>query len=259
MDMQDKEFDKLFNSKFEDFEAEPSPTVWDNIAGELNGKKGKRALLPWLSIAATIVVLVTAGVLFFKQDGDDNTNKHQHKLTANHAQRIEPVTVKTDTEHTTPAIAATVNTDRSDKKTPATIAQVSTIKKDIYADPVKTDNVIKQPEPVKTDEQPIIAATENHPVIKNVVPDNDSKPVVKTPVVETVTSPPAVIASVTKHDDAPVVKKRGIHNLGGLFNVIIAKVDKRQDKLIEFTDSDDDDAASNVTGVNLGIIKVKKQ
>ncbi|HTH83680.1 MAG TPA: hypothetical protein VL490_12140 [Mucilaginibacter sp.] len=259
MDMQDKEFDKLFNSKFEDFEAEPSPMVWDNIAGELDGKKGKRALLPWLSIAATIVVLVTAGVLFLKQDRDDHTDKHQHKLIANHTQHVAPVRVKADTEHTTNPIATTIYPDKSDIKASAAIAQVNTIKKDINAELVKTDNVSKQPDPVKTEEQPTLASAENRPVIKNVVPDNDSKPVVNTTVVETVTSPPAVIASAAKHDDVPVVKKRGIHNLGGLLNVIIAKVDKRPDKLIEFTDSDDDDASSNLTGVNLGIIKVKKQ
>jgi hypothetical protein len=47
--------------------------------------------------------------------------------------------------------------------------------------------------------------------------------------------------------------------LGGLINALIAKVDRRQDKLIEFSDSDDDDAESNVTGLNLGLIKIKKQ
>jgi hypothetical protein len=258
MDMQDKEFDKLLNSKFENFEAEPSPMVWDNIAGELDGKKGKRALLPWLSIAATIIVLVTAGVLFFQQKGDDDTIKHHTKLTANNTQRVERATVKTDTTHTN-NVAATIDPDRSNKKASATIAKVNTINKDINVNPTITDNPTHQPEPVKTEEQPLIAAAENRPVIKNVVPDNDSKPVTKTSVIETPVTQPAVIASVAKHDDAPVVKKRGIHNLGGLLNVIIAKVDKRPDKLIEFTDSDDDDASSNLTGVNLGIIKVKKQ
>jgi len=82
MDMQDKEFDKLFNQKFEDFEVEPSPWVWDNIAGELDGKKAKRTIMPWLSIAATVLVLITAGVLFLKQKPiKQHTNAT--KLTAN--------------------------------------------------------------------------------------------------------------------------------------------------------------------------------
>ncbi|NNU34327.1 hypothetical protein HK413_09520 [Mucilaginibacter sp. S1162] len=46
MDMQDKEFDKIFNTKFEDFEVEPSAMVWDNIAGELDGKKLNQLLCP---------------------------------------------------------------------------------------------------------------------------------------------------------------------------------------------------------------------
>jgi hypothetical protein len=46
--------------------------------------------------------------------------------------------------------------------------------------------------------------------------------------------------------------------LGGIINTIVAAVDKRDDKLIEFTDNDDDDG-SRVTAVNLGIFKIKKQ
>src|SRR5215217_1118500 len=75
MEMQDKEFDQLFNSKLKDFEVEPAPMVWDNIAAELDGKKeSKRSLVPYLGVAASVIVLVAASVLFFnlniKKDDD---------------------------------------------------------------------------------------------------------------------------------------------------------------------------------------------
>jgi hypothetical protein len=45
MDMQDKEFDRLFSSKLKNFEMEPSPMAWENIAGELHGKKARRSMV----------------------------------------------------------------------------------------------------------------------------------------------------------------------------------------------------------------------
>ena len=53
------------------------------------------------------------------------------------------------------------------------------------------------------------------------------------------------------------VKKHKIRSLGDVFNVMISAVDKRKDKIIEFSNTDEDDAT--ITGVNLGIIKVKKE
>ncbi|NNU34325.1 hypothetical protein HK413_09510 [Mucilaginibacter sp. S1162] len=44
-----------------------------------------------------------------------------------------------------------------------------------------------------------------------------------------------------------------------MVNALMAKIDKREDKLIEFSDSDDDENGSDLTGVNLGLIKIKKQ
>ena len=53
------------------------------------------------------------------------------------------------------------------------------------------------------------------------------------------------------------VKKHRIRSLGDVLNVVIAAVDKREDKFIEFSNTDEDDAT--ITGLNLGIIKVKKE
>jgi hypothetical protein len=92
-----------------------------------------------------------------------------------------------------------------------------------------------------------------------VIPDKDVLAALKSPgIPQTIVEQPAAISTGTKPNEAPV-KKHGIHSLGGLVNVLIAKVDKREDKLIEFTDDDDDNTASSVTAVNLGVIKIKKQ
>ncbi len=75
MDMQDKEFDDLFRSKLDGFEAGPSARVWAGIDAELSGKRRKKILAPYLSIAASIIVLVAAGILFIPEKGKV-TGKH---------------------------------------------------------------------------------------------------------------------------------------------------------------------------------------
>src|SRR5947209_8023399 len=67
MKMQDSEFDELFRSKLDNFETEPSNNVWQNINHELNAGRRKKILTPILSIAATVLVLIAAGVLFIPQ------------------------------------------------------------------------------------------------------------------------------------------------------------------------------------------------
>lgn len=254
--MQDKEFDDIFNSKFEDFEAEPSPMVWDNIADELDGKKSKGVALPWLSIAATIIVLLTAGVLFLRKDKPAAEDNKPTKFAAAH---IKPEINKEDRQNTGPADHAkpsdkiAIAANHQPKKSSA-VHRVT--------EPVtdKINNQENDAQQSKPDEQRLVAAIPDASTtnMKPLLPD--AKLISKT--VDMAAQAPAerpiVIASAGDEEPEPA-KKHGIRSLGGLINVLIAKVDKRQDKLIEFSDSDDDDTESNVTGVNLGVIKIKKQ
>lgn len=246
MDMQDKEFDKIFNEKFEGFEVEPSAMVWNNIAAELDGKKAKVVRLPWLSIAATVLVALGAGI-FFLQKGNSNTDQpKQNKLVANRvepAKQITPVQpVETVSVKPADAVAAPVNhahniiASITDKPAPANNTSEPVGK---TTEPVKNES--PQLTAVVIDPESTHLNTATLPDV-TLTPKMDSPPVAEKPVM-------AVQA----------VKKRGIHNLGGLINALVAKVDKREDKLIEFSDSDDDDTGSDLTGVNLGLIKIKKQ
>ncbi len=247
--MQDKEFDKVFKSKFEDFNVGPAPMVWDNIAGELDRKKTKRAIMPWLSIAATILVLLTAGVLFLKQKGDTAVQHgHAAKLVSNNVGHV--MTTTPGKVHTAPVIVVQHSNRVASTKAHNAPAGTSPASAVVPENVIVTDNTVKDAEPIKT---------ESHNITQNFVPGKQTQLAAKPLDLEQ--QPPVakpVIAAISKQDVA-VVKKHGIHSLGGLINVLVAKVDKRQDKLIEFTDNDDDDTESSITGVNLGIIKVKKQ
>lgn len=60
-----KNIDKLFNEGFKNFEATPSPRVWENIQTELNKEKRNRKPIPlWIkygSVAALLALLLTVG------------------------------------------------------------------------------------------------------------------------------------------------------------------------------------------------------
>jgi len=117
-----------------------------------------------------------------------------------------------------------------------------------------TPDVIQTPA-IVGNQQPVLAAVSEKPAIisKPVVPDNNVPLGVKTSDITDQTVQPTVMASVSPK--ASTIKRSRIRGLGGLINAAVAIIDRRDDKVIEFTNTDEGDT---VTGINLGIIKIKK-
>ena len=70
-----KNIDRLFKEGFKNFEASPSPEVWENIQAELNKEKRNRKPIPlWIKyggVAALLAVFFTVGNLFFNPGEPD--------------------------------------------------------------------------------------------------------------------------------------------------------------------------------------------
>lgn len=267
MNMQDKEFDDLFQSKLDNFEMEPSAQVWQNIDAELDGKKRKKSIFTLLGVAASIIVLVAAGMLFIpKKNNVDPKHHNKNQL----AHQVKPSVAKPG-NNTPVSVQPAKDEQVADVTAPAKhIARVHHSKKiEAPATPTKEDNQLiaktesAKPEPAKPDEQPILAAGTDQ---KNEVKNTGTQPAeisvttkqpeeIKAPFVQ---SQPVLASAQTPavKQNKPVAKRRGIHNFGDLVNLVMAKVDKRKDKLIEFTDTDDD--GSTITGVHLGAIRIKR-
>jgi hypothetical protein len=261
MKMQDKEFDDLFRSKLDDFEMEPSEQVWKNIGAELDGKKKVRSILPWLSIAASVIILVAAGILFIpKKAKDDPKDHHKNNLART---IVKPRVV--EPENNTP-----VNVGPEKQQQVAAVQEpakqfvrVHHAKKvEIPVTPNIQDNqAIAKATPAKTDEQPVLAAV-SQKASDITEPGVITEPPVTVKHVE-ITEPPVtqsqpVLASAQTPEaktTKPTIKKRGIRNFGDLVNLVVARVDKRKDKVIEFTDTDDDE--SMITGVHIGSVRIK--
>lgn len=267
MDMQDKDFDKLFSSKFEDFEAEPSAMVWENIAGELEGKKADRPWIAYLSIAAGIVAVFTAGWLFLQKDVQSGERHHNyanlvhrdlikpvHPLTAHTVKQPEPVVVDSSSVDKTSVDRMASNSNHR----PKTVLPANKVTAPVLN---KADDIVKKSQPA-VNADPQLMAHANAPVTasdKPIMPDVQLSP--KATDAVTAAAPveqPMVVISTETEIEEPV-KRRRIHNPGGLLNMLISKVDKRPNKFIEFSDDEDDVAETSLTGVNMGPIKFKKQ
>jgi hypothetical protein len=255
MKMQDKEFDELFRSKLDGFGAEPSAHVWDSIAGELGTARHKKTLMPFISIAASIIVLVAAGILFIPQ-----------KINVNSKPPVQNKIAKTTRLVTTTQIAKRNDARKLNEETIAVTGtgRLHPAKEIKYIQVNNSDQTIQKTIPVINESRPELASLpgKKQDLITAVVPDTDTHIALKQPMEQTSAfiTKPALLATKTpvdnKQDAVPVKAKHKIRSLGDLLNVVIAKVDKRQDKFIEFTDTDDE---SDITGVNLGIIKIKKE
>jgi hypothetical protein len=255
MDMQDKDLDKLFQSALNDYEIEPSANVWTGITGELDAGKRKKVWLPYLSIAAAAVLLITAGVLFIPKEVKTINPKKDGLAGVNHP--IKPKTAAGPIQATPLETAVDKKPEEAVAAPANSLAAINIHKPNKKAVAAPPTQDIAKPD----DQQPVLASATNKQEVKVAVqPDTVTrifpKHIDEAPVFASIKSPVAA-TEVSTIKPATPAKKHKIRSLGDVFNVMIAAVDKRKDKIIEFSNTDEDDAT--ITGVNLGIIKVKKE
>jgi len=253
--MQDNEFDNLFRSKLDGFETEPSVNVWQNIDAGLHTGNRRKLLAPLLSAAASIFILIAAGVLLIT---------HYEKSSDVHPSKGD--IAKNDVRVKTTALAQA-----------KTSAEVASIRTPAKANPVKhiiaLQRIKKQiitTQPVTPYKDADLRAATKQPEPEVIAAEQQKPDIITQPKQDGITlaanniSAPAIKPIQAVLPDKPVgdestqsAKRHHIHSLGDMLNTVIAAVDKRKDKLLEFTDTDDDESV--ITGVNLGIVTVKKQ
>ena len=252
--MQDKEIDQLFRSKLDSLEVEPSAQLWDNIALAVHPQK--RGLKSYLAIAAGLLILLSAGLYYLTQPvnrGKKTVQVVQIKKLGGTKQVISPEVIspkivepKTDKE----AIAT--------NKPAALPRQKTAIHLQRQVLPVMQKSLIRQPDQQLAQ----IAQPETMQQVQFVVPDKQTQLTAKTeePDDTQFRTTAAVKPQSTdaKSIAAAPAKKHRIRSLGDIINVVVSKVDKRKDKLIEFSSENDEDE-SVVSGLNLGFIKIKKE
>lgn len=246
--MSDKELDKLFQHNFDAFETEPSAAVWEGITAELDKTSKKKAFsVRWMAAASILVVLGAA--LFLLRP--EKTTKLRAKTNSATVMKRRPANTGSDTAPQQKLIAYKPAVAARAVKTTA-------VKKRMMAATAKTRPEADDIPEIKEAAKEIAANTEK----THVVPERHAavQPVAgEAGINEARAHQPVLASSVAAHTnetaaDTPAAPRRRIKSLGDLVNRVMAKVDPRQDKLIEFKDTDE---GTEVTGINLGLFKIK--
>jgi hypothetical protein len=281
MSMQDKDMDELFRAKLDNLEIQPSDRVWRGIAVELDGAKRKRSLIPVIRIAAGITVFVAVGLFFMmKADKIDNNQTGNHLKGSQHTIKL---TDKGETEIVDEKLEDLMQAKQDAQQIAAETVKQAQIKQVQMAKAEQngaisnklatnrntkyhgtevvpeTEKPDKEEQQVLTAERETLAALPPTEKVSNaVVPDEPlitAKPVIPGSDDFKTTNKVAITPLPVNKATKTPVKKHGIRSFGDLINVVVAKVDKRQDKIIVFSDTDGDE--STITGINLGFVKMK--
>lgn len=246
--IRDKDFDQLFKDAFADAEVTPSRDLWSTIESEITPKKKRIIPIYWLS-AAAVLLIATIGVLVYQQQ---NTAKGGKQLASTTIEKAKPtvqepiandsaVTIVEPVENIAPVLPV-------QPKAVSAIAKTK-VKPEVKA-AVEQPRIVTGPEMQK--QETIVAKVEE--------PKKD----IKTKIEEAILQPKqeivtAVVVTPVKTDD-PVNENeqsnKGIRNVGDVVNLIVNKMDKRKDKLIQFRTDDDD---SSLASINIGPFKIGKR
>lgn len=245
--MQDRDFDQLFNQRFEAFEVKPSAKLWQRITNDLDKpSRNKRNLSTYWMAAASIIVLVLAGLWLYKpaeviqlQGKSENQvaiSKEKSVANMSEADQLDA------SEAIRPASSLAVwRAESIPKVSRRKSRKVNTADSDVDSSPNKI-----------TVSAPAVNAAH---AIASV--NNSLNIVEKSQHVE---APQVGAAQLEKDEKEDTRNERTktpkIKSIGGLVNFVIAQLDKREDKIIEFRDGDE---GAEVSGINIGPLKFKSK
>jgi hypothetical protein len=243
--MQDKDFDQLFKQRFETFEVEPSDRSWGNITGQLDGQNKRRKAFPSYWMAAASLVIMTSAVLWLYRPAE--VIKLRGKAGAQVAVNQKPAVIELE-----PLNSETVEGDaeQQDPVEPVRRGKILLSQEQAHQSmnrPVQNEG--SDPEKADLMQNEVILASQ--PQVAAEIPRSEIKMEERALVF-------AQNAPVTEVTDEPGQGpgRQRIKGVGGLVNFVIAQVDKRDNKIIEFKDGEE---GTEVSGINLGPIKFKSR
>jgi hypothetical protein len=256
--MHDKEFDQFFKDKFREAEVAPPAMLWNKVDAQLGPVPKKRFPVLWMA-AAIAVVAVSAGLLFNQQEDSpflgqpvavNSTEKPAVKSVPETAVS-EIIVLPTPSEGKQPAPLspiigkhATIN-----EVTPANKVENTPVKK-----LVKKELLAMQPsgedqhlDNSRNEVKPAVTETllvQDEPALALSTPGE--------PAMSSVSETPQQDAQANEYNAIP--ERKAISNVGDLVNFVVDKIDKREEKFLQFNANDDDQ--SSLVSINIGIIKL---
>lgn len=264
--MLDKEFDKAIKSSFEDFEVEPTAKSWENISAQLNQKpKGKKLPIFWLTAAASVVIVLSIGISIYVKSTDDiiklRAQENPKDVVIEEGLNLQAANkkisnigddkvVKTDLNKGEKLVNSSVKTNKNQVE----IIKNKSLEKNIISDATITPNanvlVVKKVEEVIAATKPVRKPT----VTEKMIAEENAKGA------NSINNKPAFAINTTdenlSNEGAQGDRKVKIKTVGDLVNFVVAKVDKREEKIIKVSKTEESD--NEITGINLGLFKFRK-
>lgn len=231
-DRSDKAFDRLLRDKFSNFSETPSPAVWEQLSRSLDQSPKKRFPYAWLS-AAAVLIFAAIGLWL---NSPSPIQENQPSVNAG-VQMPEPKSPN-----------ANLPTDQESNVRSHSVKVEPVITRETKNTPPHFQLAV-QP---KTD-LPVIETVLNTPELV-VREDSSPKTADASPQLNAAIAPNTSEMPAEEFPESP--SQRG-GSLGRLVNKLVAKIDSREDKLIEV--SEDAGEGLRITGLNFGLVKMKNR
>lgn len=249
----DNELDKLFQKNFVDLDIEPANTTWDNISDQLDGQKRAKKNFPsaWMA-AAGVVIVLSAGLWLFRPVEVIKL----HGLVQNTEEVVsEPLISGSDEQD-----ANTLVKDKQASDFIDMLPKLSKVSKMKSSEIKNQENIHVPTEKEEINSFVVQERVTRVPIelkAKVVLPElNSFDKNVELIVDDQVLAKSDYITEDIQPEEQVYNTQRKIKSIGSLVNFVIAKVDRRENKIIEFKDGDE---GSELAGLNLGIVKYRNR
>jgi hypothetical protein len=256
---QDKDFDGFFKSSFEDFEVTPSAQSWDKIAKELERKPTKKYPIFWIA-AANVVIVLWIGIGLFTKPTEVIKLKGApiQNIIANQEQNTK-----------VEAFAEQIIASKTKVKDPIEniedrVILASIDQKEINVQEEATTNELILPS--RSDVLEVTNTMENltrvrparkiQSVAQQMIDEESIQNNINSYNVPKMTLAQNTIDENLSGNGANNGRKIKIKSVGDLVNFVVAQVDKRDDKIIKVSKTDESD--NEITGINFGLFKFSK-
>lgn len=247
----DKEFDRLFKDGLEEAEIQPPASLWDRIEPELSVKKRNNLPYLWMA-AASVVVVLGAGLWLFQSESNPvievNTSKIEVNTTEAKKSALDSndadLALTTPKEDDNAIMLGSMETKRKSVGVDANLEEPM-----VELKVLKNDNILIAMQPIPMETHPIY--TEGDLEVKTDTEQALDKPILETALANT----DPVDAYGVSDENQP--EKARIRNAGDLVNFVVDKLDKREQKILEFKTDEDDN--SSLIAINIGPFKLNQR
>jgi hypothetical protein len=247
--IQDKDIDQLFKDRFEDAEIQPSAGLWNNIHKEIKPKQHKKLPVFWMA-AASVAVIVSVTLLFNKTEKIQLHGKAAI-VSNNQSPVAKPIQETRSSGASADAGSLSEKTSKAAVKPEAFVAsRKPTVKKE--------EKTLLAMQPI-SEESHQINITHEIKVPENRLPVTEDLPAVEVTVAGTtkaaaISGAEEALAIEEEPEEAEQSSRSRIRNATDLVNFVVEKLDKREQKLLEFRTDEDDN--TSLVAINIGPLKL---